>query len=161
LLPLARICIKPGAHRNQTTPSHVDGEQEAGGVAMARLIVVEDEPQVLVLADSILSDAGHETKTAANASQALALLRTDEHFDVLFTDINLGDNSPNGLSLASEAVQMRNSLKVIYATGETLTDGMKALFVPGSLFLGKPYVPDDLLHAVEELTSGGDGRPSG
>ena len=78
----------------------------------------------------------HETKTAANASQALALLRTDEHFDVLFTDINLGDNSPNGLSLASEAVQMRKSLKVIYATGETLTDGMKGtvragIAVPG------------------------------
>ena len=103
---------------------------------MARLIVVEDEPQVLVLADSILSDAGHETKTAANASQALALLRTDEHFDVLFTAINLGDNSPNGLSLASEAVQMLRSLKVIDATGETLTDGMKGtvragIAVPG------------------------------
>jgi hypothetical protein len=38
---------------------------------------------------------------------------------------------------------------------------MKALFVPGSLFLGKPYVPDDLLRAVEELISGGHGMPSG
>ena len=43
---------------------------------------VEDEPQVLVLADSILSDAGHETKTAANAFQALALMRLRMVFSV-------------------------------------------------------------------------------
>jgi CheY-like chemotaxis protein len=127
---------------------------------MARVIVVEDQPQVLVLAESILSDAGHETKTAANAPQALALLRTDDNFDILFTDINLGNDSVNGLSLASEAAQMRKSLKVIYATGETLTDGMKQLFVPNSLFLAKPYVPEDILRAVDELMREGDGTPS-
>jgi DNA-binding NtrC family response regulator len=123
---------------------------------MAALLVVEDQPQVLVLAESILSDAGHKTKTAANAAQALALLRSDEPFDILFTDINLGKDSANGLSLANEAVQMHKSLKVIYATGEALTDGMKELFVPGSLFLPKPYVPNDILRAVDELLGGGD-----
>jgi DNA-binding NtrC family response regulator len=116
------------------------------------LIVIEDEPQVLVLAESILAEAGHEAKTAADAAQALALLRTEEGFDILFVDVNLGGDSPNGMSLASEAVQMRNKLKVIYTSASILTDGMKELLVPGSIFLPKPYMPNMLLQSVDKLT---------
>jgi DNA-binding NtrC family response regulator len=117
---------------------------------MARLVVVEDEPQVLVLAESILAEAGHEAKTAADAAQALALLRTDESYDILFVDVNLGEQQ-SGMALASEAVQMRKALRVIYTSAEILTDGMKELMVDGSIFLPKPYVPNILLQSVEQL----------
>ena len=123
---------------------------------MARLIVVEDEPQVLVLAESILAEAGHEAKTAADVAQALALLRAEESFDVLFVDVNLGDGT-DGMSLASEAVQMRKTLKVIYTSASILTDGMKELLVPGSIFLPKPYVPNVLLQSVDKLMRAGHG----
>ena len=123
---------------------------------MARLIVVEDEPQVLVLAESILAEAGHEAKTAADVAQALALLRAEESFDVLFVDVNLGDGT-DGMSLASEAVQMRKTLKVIYTSASILTDGMKELLVPGSIFLPKPYVPNVLLQSVDKLMHAGHG----
>jgi DNA-binding NtrC family response regulator len=124
---------------------------------MARLIVVEDEPQVLVLAESILAEAGHEAKTAADVAQALALLRAEESFDVLFVDVNLGGDGTDGMSLASEAVQMRKTLKVIYTSTSILTDGMKELLVPGSIFLPKPYVPNVLLQSVDKLLHAGHG----
>ena len=124
---------------------------------MARLIVVEDEPQVLVLAESILAEAGHEAKTAADVAQALALLRAEESFDVLFVDVNLGGDGTDGMSLASEAVQMRKTLKVIYTSASILTDGMKELLVPGSIFLPKPYVPNVLLQSVDKLMHAGHG----
>jgi CheY-like chemotaxis protein len=127
-----------------------------GAWSMARLIVVEDEPQVLVLAESILAEAGHEAKTAADVAQALALLRAEESFDVLFVDVNLGDGT-DGMSLASEAVQMRKTLKVIYTSASILTDGMKELLVPGSIFLPKPYVPNVLLQSVDKLMRAGHG----
>jgi len=90
----------------------------------------------------ILTDAGHEARTAADAAQALALLQPEEPVDILFTDINLGDDKPNGLALASEAVQMRKGLKLIYTTGAVLTDGMPELCVADSRVLPKPYIPD-------------------
>jgi CheY-like chemotaxis protein len=41
---------------------------------MALLLVVEDEPQVLVLAEAVLKDAGHDVITATNYDGAVALL---------------------------------------------------------------------------------------
>ena len=118
---------------------------------MARLIIVEDGRQVLVLAEAILADAGHETWTAADAAEALALLRSDATYDALVTDIDLGKDKPNGLSLAAEAVQMRKGLKVVYTSGQGPTDGMRELFVSNAVFVPKPYLPDDLLAAVAKV----------
>jgi FixJ family two-component response regulator len=46
---------------------------------------------------------------------------------------------------------MRPGLAVIYTSGGGQTDGMVALFVDGSTFLGKPYKKEDLLQAVKRL----------
>jgi hypothetical protein len=43
-----------------------------------------------------------------------------------------------GIQLAKRAVELKPRLKVVYSTGPTVTDGMKALFVPGSAVLEKP-----------------------
>ena len=43
------------------------------------------------------------------------------------------------LELAKQAVEHRPGLKVLYTTGQTLTDGMRELFVSGSAFPKKPY----------------------
>jgi hypothetical protein len=36
----------------------------------------------------------------------------------------------------------------VYSTGLSVTDGMKALFVPGSAVLEKPYTVDQLLTSL-------------
>ena len=71
--------------------------------------------------------------------------------DVLFTDIGLRDDPQAGLELAKQAVERRPELKVLYATGQTLTDGMKELFVSGSTFLQKPYSVEELRTALSDL----------
>jgi DNA-binding NtrC family response regulator len=112
---------------------------------------MEDETQVRVLAEEILKDAGHHTLSAANVSEALALLRAYELINVLFADIRLEENGPTGLDLAQQAVALRPNLKVIYTTGLDVTDGTKALFVEGSAFLPKPYTPAQLIEAVGSI----------
>jgi hypothetical protein len=42
-------------------------------------------------------------------------------------------------------------LRVLYTTGNSITDKMKALFVEGAHFLPKPYVEQQLQDSMEGL----------
>jgi CheY-like chemotaxis protein len=122
------------------------------GALVAAILVVEDEAQVLLLAESYLEEHGHKTLSAATVTQASAIIESDQPLDLLFTDIGLGDDLQAGLDLARAAVGRRPGLKVLYATGQTVTDGMKALFVEGSAVLAKPYTVDELLTNLSVLS---------
>jgi DNA-binding NtrC family response regulator len=111
---------------------------------MAVVLVVEDEEQVRVLAESYLQEQGHQTVSAATADEALAALDVTERVDLLFTDIGLHGNLHAGLELAKRAVERRPELRVLYTTGQGVTDGMTAMFVADSAVLPKPYTVDQL-----------------
>lgn len=123
---------------------------------MAVVLIVEDEEQVRVLAESILQDNGHRTLSAATKDEALALIQAEGPIDLLFTDICLAQDAEAGstqagLDLAREAVTFRAGLRVLYTTGQGVTDGMKALFVDGGEFLPKPYDLDQLAKKIAEI----------
>jgi|SRR5580704_6720730 CheY-like chemotaxis protein len=105
------------------------------------VLVVEDEPTIRTLAESIIGALGYMILSAANAREAIALLEQDKPIDTLFTDINLpdGPDAIDGLELARKAVELCPGLRVIYTTGGGQTDGMTALFVGHATFLPKPY----------------------
>jgi hypothetical protein len=63
----------------------------------------------------------------------------------------LEEGGPNGLELAQKAVAMRPKLKVLYTTGADVTDGTRALFVEGSVFVPKPYTPAQLIEGIGAL----------
>jgi DNA-binding NtrC family response regulator len=111
---------------------------------MAAILIVEDETQVRVLSESYLQNQGHETLSAANVAEALAVLEAATEIDLLFTDIRLQGDIQAGLTLAQRATGRRPELRVLYTTGLSVTDGMKALFVENSAFLPKPYTVDQL-----------------
>jgi CheY-like chemotaxis protein len=107
-------------------------------------LIVEDEEQVRVLAESYLREQGHQTLSAATMEQALALLDVAAGIDLLFVDVGLYEERNVGLDLAQQAVVREPDLKVLYTTGQTVTDGLKALLVEGSALLPKPYTVDQL-----------------
>jgi CheY-like chemotaxis protein len=65
----------------------------------AVVLVIEDEPLVLMIAVDMLADAGFETIGASNADQAILILEDRDDIQVIFTDINL-PGSMDGLKLA-------------------------------------------------------------
>lgn len=111
---------------------------------MAVVLVVEDEDQVRVLAESYLEEQGHQVLSAGTRAGALALLQQSPAVDVLFTDLDLKGDIHAGIELAKAAVKLRPQLRVLYTTGRAITDGMKARFVSGSATLAKPYTVDEL-----------------
>ena len=112
---------------------------------MAIVLLAEDDDQVRVLAESYLEEQGHEVLSAGTAAGALALLEKAAQLDVLFTTIDLKGEIAAGIKLAHEAVKRKPTLKVLYTTERSLTDGMKARFVKSAAFLPKPYTVEQLL----------------
>ena len=124
---------------------------------MAVVLVVEDEEQVRVLAESYLEEHGHQTISAATIDEALAVLDVGDPIDLLFTDLGLKDDLQAGLKLAKTATERRPGLKVLYTTGQAITDGMKVMMVEGSALLPKPYTVDLLLSILSERFGVGSG----
>lgn len=118
---------------------------------MSIILIVEDDPLIRMVAEMMIQDWGHVTLLAADVDEALAILRSAQPIDALFTDIYLNGAVTGGCELAREAVALRPQLRVLYTTGNSLTEKMRGLFVVGTHFLGKPYTQQQLQRSVEEM----------
>jgi len=108
---------------------------------------VEDELLVREMALEDLGEVGFEVTPASDGDEALAILRENAGFDLLFTDIRM-PGSTDGWELARQAKQLIPGLKVIYATG--LGDAGDSL-EPGECYVRKPYNLKDLRQALTAL----------
>jgi DNA-binding NtrC family response regulator len=118
---------------------------------MSVVLIIEDDEQVRVLAESVLRDAGYEVLAATAQAGAQALLNSDPSIDLLFVDVNLGGDLEAGLRIAQNARERRPFLPVVYTTGQGVDDGKKALFADPYLFLPKPYTSEQLISSVAYL----------
>ncbi len=111
--------------------------------AAEKILVVDDDPDVLALAATHLAALGYEVLPASNGNQALALLRVHRDVVLLFTDIVMPNNI-DGFDLAEHARRLRPGLKVLYTSGYLKDEGVWY----GNL-LPKPWTADDLDRAVK------------
>jgi CheY-like chemotaxis protein len=121
---------------------------------MAVILVVEDEVFTREIAELMIQDWGHQTLSASDVDEALLHLRSPQHIDALFTDIYLKTAVLGGCDLAHLAIKLRPKLRVLYTTGNFVTDKMKALFVDGTHCVPKPYSEQQLHGAVDTLLAG-------
>ena len=118
---------------------------------MAVILVVEDDVFIREIAEMMVQDSGHYTLAASDVDEALSLLRDPQHIDALFTDLYLKAEVLGGCELAHQAIKLPPNVRVLYTTGNDITDAMKDLFVEGTQLLRKPYTQPQLQDAVEEL----------
>ena len=117
---------------------------------MAVILIVEDDVFIREVAEMMIG-WGHQTLAASDVDEALVLLRSPQHIDALFTDIYLKAAVLGGCELARQAIALRPNLRVLYTTGNTVTEKMKALFVEGTRFLRKPYTEHQLHNSVSDM----------
>jgi CheY-like chemotaxis protein len=80
------------------------------------LLVVEDDPMVQAQVVAQLQTLGYLVTSASNGVEALALLRQDISFDLLFTDIVM-PGGLNGHELVEEALALRPGLAILLTSG--------------------------------------------
>src|SRR5271166_3029358 len=118
---------------------------------MAMILIVEDNAFIRELAEMTIRDWGYDTLSASGVDDALVLLRSPQVIDALFTDIYLKTAVLGGCELAHRAIELRPKLRVLYTTGNYVTDKIKTLLVEGTQCLHKPYTPDQLQLSLAAL----------
>jgi len=114
---------------------------------VANVLLVEDDDQVRVLAESSGGTGAHSLD-GSHGRRPFAILNSSRPIDLLFTDIGLKEEVHGGIDVVRRAVELRPGLKVLYTTGRAITDGMRVRFVEGSAVLPKPYTTEQLLHTL-------------
>lgn len=118
-----------------------DGQAEDGSNCEEnadKVLVVDDEQDVMDLAAALFRNIGYEVYTANNAESALEILHRNTDISVLFSDIMMP--GMNGLELAKQARSFRPELKVLLASGYPLP-ALKAQdkSIEEFGFISKPY----------------------
>lgn len=115
------------------------------------VLVVDDEVDLLALAQEQIEDLGYKVYGASNGQQALQLLAEHNDIDLMFSDVIMPDDM-NGYELAIKAREIRPALKILLASGFT-AEAMKqkglALFE--AKILQKPYRYEELSSKLAEI----------
>jgi CheY-like chemotaxis protein len=117
---------------------------------LRRILVVEDDSDVIGAAAETLSDAGFEVLTAATGNEALAVLKSESDIDVLFTDVMM-PGGIDGVRLAEAGLKARPGLKVLLTSGYSEALLRDQADLGGLPILPKPYHRDELLRRLQAL----------
>jgi len=117
------------------------------------VLVVEDEDSVRDLVRKILSRNGYQVLEAADGEEALtASERHGREIDLLVTDVMMPRMS--GPELFQRLSRARPSMRVLYISGYAdLPEIPGEAETVSTIFLEKPFTPEDLLRKVRDLTS--------
>ena len=150
---MVRARSKSGHLRNGTEPlddiAPSSSERDPPGPGLT-VLMVEDNPEVCVMGETILSGLGYTVVTAASADEALKMIDCGLTFDLLFTDIVMPGDL-NGVQLAREVRRRTPGIGVLLTTGWS----DKALDEVGNRdafdLIAKPYRRPDLARKLREV----------
>jgi CheY-like chemotaxis protein len=115
-----------------------------------RVLIVEDEVLIRMLAVDMLEDLGFEIDEAGSAAEALQKLNASRDYVLVFLDIGLPDKK--GDDVIKEVRGFNAAIPFLVASGEAKADLQKRLdgFKPIG-YLIKPYDQDKLTVALKAL----------
>jgi two-component system alkaline phosphatase synthesis response regulator PhoP len=115
----------------------------------ARILLVEDEPGLVMTLSDLLGAEGYEVESATDGPAGLSkALR--EKFDLIVLDVMLPGKS--GLEVCREMRQHGSEVAVIMLTAKTqLYDRVAGLKLGADDYLTKPFEPPELLARIEAL----------
>lgn len=113
-----------------------------------RVLVVDDEPALLLTYNLILQKHGYEVSTAANPDDACQQLK-QAHFDLLICDLTLREER-DGCHLIDFAMESFPSLRIILMTGSSRPEVIEWAKQRGIVILFKPTEVKTLLQVVSD-----------
>jgi CheY-like chemotaxis protein len=133
-----------------------------------RILVVDDEPEILLTLNAVLSEQGHYVKTFDNPSEALSHLTSGinnnrvitPYYDLVITDYRMPGSGITGLDLAKQVKEYyttkRTKTKVFLMTASVNAWSLPEEFIealkPGIVdeIIQKPISSDKLIAIIEK-----------
>lgn len=119
---------------------------------MATILFVDDEPLTLKLLSQAAEITGHHALTAQNKPDAVASA-ADNCPDLIFTDLNLGDD--DGVDLAEELRENPETSKIpviILSAAQEQEVQRRAVLAGVERYLSKPIKIQTLIDVIREVT---------
>jgi CheY-like chemotaxis protein len=137
----------------------VDQRQPATQLDHATILVCDDDPSLRELVRAVLG-SGYRFVEAADGTEALELAR-ELRPDLIVLDVMLPGLSGIEVLQAIRGDESLHDLKVVVITAWSHAE-IDAEVAGADRFVAKPFDPDDLSNAVEELLIGvGSTEPTG
>jgi DNA-binding NtrC family response regulator len=112
------------------------------------VLLVEDEILIRMAAFQHLEDCGYTVLQAANAAEALEILKRYPQIDLVFTDVRM-PGEMDGLGLAKWVIEHRPHIAVMIASGHAAKENVLQELCGAHAFT-KPYSFDDLTVRIRE-----------
>ncbi len=113
-----------------------------------KILVIDDEPIITMSCQKALQSEGYDVHTSSSGMEGVEMFKRDNY------DLVIVDNKMPGLDGFEVLVKVRAkrpSQKVIIISGyNTVEQFQKAQDYGASLYLEKPFTPDELLEAVKK-----------
>ncbi len=133
-----------------------DEPMQATAMERAKVLVVDDEDDLLEIAIAYLRDMGHVALKANNAAIALDLAAREADLDLVITDI-LMPGGMNGVQLAQKLREQSPGIKIIYSSGfpaDALAE--RGGVVSEGPILRKPYQREEFETILRQMLGKGD-----
>jgi len=114
-----------------------------------RILIVDDEPELVRKLQNILEKLGYTIDTAFDGEEAVERIYTD-HYDLILLDIMLPKKNGFGVLLELRNEQKNTPVLMLTAKGG-VDDRVKGLDLGADDYLAKPFSTDELLARIRAL----------
>lgn len=118
---------------------------------MPTILVVEDNPQNMLLASEVLQSQGHSVLEAVNAGDGIRMAKEMQP-DLIVLDMQLPGIQGNMAARLLKSDPITKNIKILALTAKAMVgDREKILKYGVDQYLSKPYAYQDLLKMVQQL----------
>ncbi len=115
---------------------------------VASVLIVEDDFALRSALCASLEVSGYRVKTSDSAESAIAILNKNNKFDILITDIQMGELS--GIDLLKYIRKNNTTLPVILMTAYgDVSDAVEAMKLGACDYIQKPFEPEKLVSLIQ------------
>lgn len=120
---------------------------------MARILVVDDDPDITYAVSLFLRKEGYEVQTAASRADGMKAIAAFKP-DLMILDVMM-EQPDDGIAMAQELRRNGVKLPIVMLTSVGKVTGMSfdrdSELVPVDAFFEKPVKPEELLRSLGEL----------
>ncbi|MEA2014410.1 MAG: response regulator [Thermodesulfobacteriota bacterium] len=116
---------------------------------MARILLVDDEEDVLATLRVLIKSEGHKVIAIREGLEALELIRSSEKFDLLVTDLRMAP--VDGMELIEMARTERPEMGIVVISAYLDDDTTRKVESLGCrLHIKKPFIIDEVVNAIHD-----------